>query len=383
MGTKRDIVILSSQYWDDSWFRKHQFAVRFARDGHRVFYVEPSHSLVRRAHVAGVGKNPVWGIRSRRTSHGVTVLTPGRLLPKPNLPSISRINAYWTWRRVRRALRSLDSCDPLVIVYDVRLASALSAEIAHDRVVVDLVDDLADYPGSPAARAYMASCIQKMCDQAVRIAFTSQRLADIYGAKSHFAVIPNGFDATLFNETATPAQLDGDPPYVGFIGTLFSFLDYSLFAAVADEIPECTLVLVGRIENTASEVADLTRRDNVIHLGYLPKDSIPALVAACDVCIAPFAAGQVADAVSPLKIYEYLAMRKPVVATPLAGVKQDAIGPYVAFAATREAFVAAVTASLARGTLADPGLDAVIGEYTWDALYGRLVALLGQELLER
>lgn len=383
MITPRDVVILSSQYWDDAWFRKHQFAVRFARDGHRVFYVEPSHSIARRAHVAGVSANPLSGIRSRRTPEGVSVLTPGRLLPKPNVSAVSRLNSWLTWRRVQRALRGSDVDDPLVIVYDVRYASALRRELAAGRVVMDLVDDLADYQDSESARTYVADCIRDLCSRAARVVFTSHRLAEVYPPAAPSAVIPNGFDSDLFNEAVQPASLDGHRPYVGFIGTLFSFLDYTLFAAVADSIPECTLVLVGRVENTSTEIGELTRRQNVIHLGRVGKEQVPALVAAFDVCIAPFASGQVADAVSPLKIYEYLAMRKPVVATPLAGVKADNIGPFVQFADTRRSFVTAVRESIGRGAVEDDALDAAICAYTWDALYGRMVAFLGQELVRR
>jgi len=42
----RDIICLSTHYWDDRWFRKQEFMSRFARRN-RVLYVEPSFSMVR------------------------------------------------------------------------------------------------------------------------------------------------------------------------------------------------------------------------------------------------------------------------------------------------------------------------------------------------
>lgn len=377
MNRARPLVVLSSQYWDDNWFRKHQFAVRFARDGAQVFYVEPSHSIARRAHVAGVGSNPVTGVSLRRTAEGVTVMTPGRILPKPTIPFMSRLNSMLTLWRVQRALRRLGAVDPLYIVYDVRYATALGKAMRAGSVVLDLVDDLADYPGSTASRDHAKRCIELLAEGASAVSYTSSRLMELYPARRSHAVIPNGYDAALFNVGVEPAELPGKPPYVGFIGKLFSFLDYGLFASIVEEVPDITLVLVGDVEGTADEVENLLLRPNVVYLGPRPKTEIPSLVATFDVCIAPFLPGPVADAVSPLKLYEYLAMGKPVIATPLASVQADTVGPFVEFASGREEFAHKVRLAVEDGGGVDgEALGSVIAAYSWDALYARFRSLV-------
>ncbi len=50
-------------------------------------------------------------------------------------------------------------------------------------------------------------------------------------------------------------------------------------------------------------------------LGYIPAHEIPALVAAADICVACFEDDEASRAKSPLKIAEYLAAGKPVVAS--------------------------------------------------------------------
>ncbi len=118
-------------------------------------------------------------------------------------------------------------------------------------------------------------------------------------------------------------------------------------------------------------------------MGYVARQRVPALVAGFDVCLAPFLTGAVADSVSPLKLYEYLALGKPVVEIfPMAGVKADPVGAFVYFGQGADSFVALVGGVL-RGDIPEPsGAAEFVGEYTWDRLYGRLRALLGEELLE-
>ena len=47
MLTGKNIVCLSTHYWDDPWFRKQHFMSRFAKNGNRILYVDPTFSMVR------------------------------------------------------------------------------------------------------------------------------------------------------------------------------------------------------------------------------------------------------------------------------------------------------------------------------------------------
>lgn len=68
-------------------------------------------------------------------------------------------------------------------------------------------------------------------------------------------------------------------------------------------------------------VAKLGLRDHVNYLGSQPSDAIPGLVETADVCLYPFPRGLGKDGVMPIKVYEYLAMGRCVVASDLSGVR--------------------------------------------------------------
>ncbi|MPM98241.1 GDP-mannose-dependent alpha-(1-6)-phosphatidylinositol monomannoside mannosyltransferase [bioreactor metagenome] len=70
---------------------------------------------------------------------------------------------------------------------------------------------------------------------------------------------------------------------------------------------------------------DLGIEDRFIFTGVVPYDRVPVYINASDVCAAPFIlARNEKIGLSPLKLYEYMACGKPVVAGSISGVA-DAI----------------------------------------------------------
>jgi glycosyltransferase involved in cell wall biosynthesis len=64
--------------------------------------------------------------------------------------------------------------------------------------------------------------------------------------------------------------------------------------------------------------------DRVILTGEKDYSEIPALIATADICISPFDSIEpITQAIIPTAIYEYMAMRKPVIATRLPGVRRE------------------------------------------------------------
>ena len=59
----------------------------------------------------------------------------------------------------------------------------------------------------------------------------------------------------------------------------------------------------------------LPRARNVLHCGSVDYKVLPAYARTFDVCIIPFEPGEIARTTSPLKLFEYFALEKPVVVT--------------------------------------------------------------------
>lgn len=122
--------------------------------------------------------------------------------------------------------------------------------------------------------------------------------------------------------TTPPKDLAGIPhPVIGYIGALDSErLDPGIIANIARERPAWNVVLVGPEDETFRQ-SSLHQIPNIHFLGRKPFDQLATYVAGFDVCINPQQKNEITRGNYPLKIDEYLAMGKPVVATRTAAME--------------------------------------------------------------
>lgn len=188
--------------------------------------------------------------------------------------------------------------------------------------------------------------------------------------------VPNGVDVARFAmaealRAPTRARLGwgDDAVVVGFVGSLRPWHDASsllrAFAAVAADDARPRLLVVGdgpergALEAQAAALGLATR---VRFAGAVAHDRVPALLAALDVAVAPYDApgsGGAGFYFSPLKLFEYMAAGRAVVAADL-----EPIRGVVAHGRTgwlyRPGDVGALAGAL-RGVLADPARARAVG----------------------
>jgi len=130
--------------------------------------------------------------------------------------------------------------------------------------------------------------------------------------------IGNGVDLELFNndevhDTPERLKLIGKP-IIGYVGALNSLrLDLNLIIQMATAKPDYHFVLIGEEDKVFSKSV-LHEMKNVYFYGKIDKNEVPSYVKHFDVCINPQLLNEITIGNFPLKIVEYLAMGKPVVA---------------------------------------------------------------------
>lgn len=131
--------------------------------------------------------------------------------------------------------------------------------------------------------------------------------------------VGTGCDLKLFDyriQREIPGDITNIPrPIVGYVGALMSLrLDIELLEYIAKERPQWSIVLVGPMDEQFkySRLHDIK---NVYFKGAKQVPELPAYINSFDVCINPQLVNEVTIGNYPLKIDEYLAMGKPVVAT--------------------------------------------------------------------
>jgi len=132
---------------------------------------------------------------------------------------------------------------------------------------------------------------------------------------------PNAFNATLFDPKrifCRPRDLPGGfRRIVSYVGALWGeWFDWDLLYSTATAIPDVAFVLVGNASEEMMSAA-AKQAENIFFVGLKPQSEIPSYLSFSDACIIPFKADNITKYVNPLKVYEYLAMGKPVVATDM------------------------------------------------------------------
>ncbi|MBM3288013.1 MAG: glycosyltransferase family 1 protein [Candidatus Eisenbacteria bacterium] len=368
----------STQYWDETWFRKQHFMARLSR-GRPVAYVEPSHSILRAppAHIPPASRNDPFRMRVRRAGESLWIMTPPMGFPLWTRPAVSRIQHRRCGRLLRKEAARLGFDRAWLWLYNPVYVEAVPT-LAPERLILDLVDDLGAYEARAETRRNMRSCVERAIASADLVLATSTALVEAYAARTrsgNISLVPNGVRGDWIDRVpgAAPAPVRDLPhPRIGFVGALFSYLDYPLMHAAARAFPEGSLALVGPVRDAAA-VERLRREPNVRIVGPVPQASVPDFIASFDVCLAPFRPGPIRRAVDPLKIYEYLALGRPVVATPLESLLGGPIAEQIKFAEGPEEFVAAIRRALEDD---DPQTRAARREavrpFAWEALADRV-----------
>ena len=141
-------------------------------------------------------------------------------------------------------------------------------------------------------------------------------------------VLPNAMAADIYlanPDAPEPADLRDIPhPRLGFVGNFDATrIDYRGLTVLAKARPDVQFVLIGPWNASQEHRDALQALSNVHLLGRRDQRECPPYLRHVDVCIIPFAVNALTASIYPLKINEYLAIGKPVLATPFSEDIQD------------------------------------------------------------
>lgn len=151
---------------------------------------------------------------------------------------------------------------------------------------------------------------------------------------SRIRKVPVGADLGAFDPTRPceafrnkPPLAIGDRPLVVYIGQLEGAAYAGLFVKacrlLVHRYPEAVWMVVGggpMLQELESMAYDLNLSHRLIFTDYLPSDTIPDVLASADIAVACFSDEEFVRCKSPLKVAEYLAAGKAIVASDVGEV---------------------------------------------------------------
>ncbi|MBK8271246.1 MAG: glycosyltransferase [Planctomycetes bacterium] len=323
-------ISLTAVTWDFPLIgRTRMLTESWHRENTAALFIEPPHSyrsfiqsLLRRA------RPPIHVVRPHPTRY------PVRWWPRMHERRLNKMLRDAGYGLRRRLEKKCNLAESAAIVVSPMWTPWLDA-LPFRRVIYDCIDDLSVHaPDSQFLRLFKIwerELIDR-CDGAVVTAEVLRQQIAAQKPGMPIETIRNGVDVDRFTGVAAklPRPADMPPPsktpIVGFVGALYEWIDWPLIREVARRLAEFHFVFVGP-DNQPAEIAKLAEVSNVTFLGGKPYEVVPAYVAAFDLCWVPFKVGDIASAANPVKIYEYLALGKPVVTTPVADT--EVFGPMI------------------------------------------------------
>jgi glycosyltransferase involved in cell wall biosynthesis len=115
-----------------------------------------------------------------------------------------------------------------------------------------------------------------------------------------------------------------------FVGVLYNFSGLKevaiQFERIKKNYPEIKLFIVGdgdALNDLKKIQKNFNLEKKIVLAGRQPYDKIPEFIAASDICLLPAYKTEIMVDIVPIKMYEYMAMKKPVIATSLPGVVKE------------------------------------------------------------
>ena len=242
-------------------------------------------------------------------------------------------------------------------------------------IAYDCIDELTLFSGNASPERF-GRYERQLMDIAVTTFVTAEKLEE----RLHCLVpdhplvrVPNGVDVDWFQESAARQEVPPDireiaHPIAGYVGALREWFDYDLVGRLAETMPDVSFVIVGPLDFDF-RIAHLRTMKNLLWIGRREYAEMPGFIHAFDVCLIPFVTGKVSQTTNPVKVFEYFAMGKPVVSTPLHELLPFGDEGLLRLAQGRDDFASAVRSALAEpvGELPDRRRD-VARKHSWRAL---------------
>lgn len=355
-----DIVVMSLESWDAVW-RRNQYLIAGLLERTpdlRALFVEPRH-------------DPLYDLASRRridVGEGLRPVVPewkGRLWRLQATKWLPRRLDPWSDRRaagtVDRRARSLGFSRPVLWVNDPGGAAVLRR--TGWPALYDITDDWLEADRTRAEHERLVQDEDYLMAHCAEVVVCSPALASVKGARRPVNLIPNAVDVPAYRvPQPRPADLP-DGPIALYLGTIHrDRIDIELCCATARGVAgHGSVVLVGPAPLSADDSARLEAA-GVNLLGARDRSAVPGYLQHADVLIVPHVVTPFTDSLDPIKSYEYRAVGRPVVSTPVAGFR-DAADSRVQVRET-DAFVRAVRDALPAGVRFPEGADAAVP--TWE-----------------
>jgi len=206
------------------------------------------------------------------------------------------------------------------------------------------------------------------------VCVVSQTLLDRVAPTGPAAVVANGVEPREWAQPAPPPDWFRAlaRPKLLYVGSIDSRLDVNDLIDVGNRFPQASIVLVGLVTDPAA-VAPLRGVPNIRIEPPVGRAAVAGMIHDADVCLLPHRRTPHTETMSPLKLYEYLAGGRPVVASDLPPIRD--IDSRVLLVAPGNSFADGVEAALEVPMASEDERLAFVDRHSWSRRHETILDL--------
>lgn len=378
----RILVVQESDWLEKGPHQSHHLMERLSKKGHEIRVID--FEILWKSHKDKIliSKREVFENVSKVIDNGnVTVIRPSII----KVPVLDYISLLYTHRKEIK--RQLDDFDPDVIIGFGILNANIAIKLSRKRgipFIYYLIDELYRLVPQTAFQPLAKYIERRNIEKSNKVLVINEKLKEYaieMGANpDETHVVKAGIDLNRFNPENSGKEIrenygiKKDDIVLFFMGWLYKFSglrEVSVeLAKVKDKYPNIKLLFIGK-GDIYNELNEVKKRlgDQIILLDWQPYEKIPKFISASDICLLPAYNIKIMRNIVPIKMYEYMAMGKPVIATELPGVMKEFGNDHgVIYVNKPEDVLKKAIELIEKGILKEHGSKArkFVEKYSWD-----------------
>lgn len=227
------------------------------------------------------------------------------------------------------------------------------------RIFYDCMDINSLFPDSINLDLDNEACLVAECQKVFCSSAGIEAHVLALNANSRVLTVRNGLSAESFK---VPLTTSISPGTVGYVGTVSSWFDFDVVLALLEADPEIVVTLAGPVD------VPIPFHERLRYTGVLPHSAAIAMMTECAVLVLPFCVTRLIEAVDPVKLYEYVAAGRPVVAVRYPQLEH--FGSLIHRYESQTEFVTKVRDLLKQDGLDDISREAFVRKNSWSQRAG-------------
>ena len=319
----KKILIAASNYWTSPYqVGSHHYAKMFAKNGWDVLFISdpisPFHFLNKNKEQVSE-RIKIYKRQTQSEFENIKIYVPMALATPNEKPIFNTEFVTKNWHKMTapnliRYIKKIGFGNVDILWFDSILQSSLINEIKYKKSILRMADKIESFKKINQHLKNQGEILKEKVDIIVYAAKSLKDYVKKYENKSHY--VPNGVDINHFLNSSEnmPDDLQNIPkPIAIYIGSIDDWFGRDFLYEVAIRCKDISFVLIG---DPIIDISKLNMLPNFYLLGRKNYNLTPQYLNNSEVGIIAFDVNHpVVDTVNPIKLYEYMACRLPVVST--------------------------------------------------------------------